>query len=1198
MDSPVIAILDQNETYLSKMDNSSSGAIHFFNETLHTYLQGSAYTFECSVVKDHDDLQHLQNGHKLSFREDDTDYQLSIIDIREDEKILKLIATGISLEMTKEHAGDYSATEAMSFAQYLNVFDPEATITLNINEISSKLLTLSWEGETTSRLSRLFSLANKFDAEIEFKTILKDDYSLDKLILNVYQKHDNSHQGIGQKREDIKLEYGVNVNTVSRHIDSSQVFTAIRATNHEGLDLVGWEYREYDENNRLLFESPKNSRNIYAPQARGRFPSNSQSNDRYTAYEWTYDTDNQEVLGGQALARLKELCEPTASYQIEGYFDLKLGDLVHVVDDGYTPTLLLSVRVSEQEISWTNPSINRTTFTNVKVLESEVDTSLLAKVQALIEANKTYTYSISSTNGIVFKNNTGTTQLMATVKDGIREITEQFSIRWLKDGVTIFNGTHLTVAATDVEAKAIYEFEAINSDGAVIGGTEVTLIDVNDGLEGRSIANLTEEYYLSTSKTSLVGGSWDTTRPAWTSGKYVWTRIKTDYSNPTGTTYTDPIIDSSWEAIDDIEIGGRNLLTDTKEMNNQKYKTTDRYKGLVVVRTTNGISGYLDTYNKYISEMPTEEDYTLSFYAKSDLENSEIKCYFYNPNTTKKSTNSQGYLSNNVDGNSNFKLTTEWKRYWVNWEQSKTTEIKKLIVGRNMTAGATVEIAGIMFNEGNKSLPHLSAPEDVEQAYTAVAEAKATLAETQAKAHADGIVSAEEQSRINDAQAKLNEAKTYADGLVENIELTPGPAGENAITGYLTNESLIIPATATGSVVSLTDAHGYFRVMDGNDQATSVITFSIESQTGVTVTLNSTGYYEVTGMSNDFGLAVLQAVYKGATITKQLIIVKSKQGPQGADGAPTGVYVSSELPPVSIRYVGMLWHNTGASGYLINTTYRWTGSSFVIHIFSVNNFSAEFISAISANLGTVTAGIIQGSNMDLNLNTGRFFSEGTYEEGGVSYDPDGQNTVYVFPTYVEIQDGVIKSSNPEQGSGGVYTDIAAGTIYMKRNPGSIIESDILLTGGEIAISKSGSKGTFRPDGLLLNKSGVGEGQIEVEQLLAVEPKPLNFNSGFTTAESNPPTYRVTKLLDGSYQCELSGQIKLTSGNMVNTTRYYPGWLPSNARPLRNEFFQVAADRMGGRLGVLAGDGRLQLSPAETTEYMGINCRFICNGPLS
>lgn len=57
-----------------------------------------------------------------------------------------------------------------------------------------------------------------------------------------------------------------------------------------------------------------------------------------------------------------------------------------------------------------------------------------------------------------------------------------------------------------------------------------------DGITPR----LTEEYYLSSSKTQLVGGAWTSKKPEWKAGYYYWTRTKVDYGND-DVEYTDPI---------------------------------------------------------------------------------------------------------------------------------------------------------------------------------------------------------------------------------------------------------------------------------------------------------------------------------------------------------------------------------------------------------------------------------------------------------------------------------------------------------------------------------------------------------------------------------------------------------------------------------------------------------------------------------
>lgn len=55
--------------------------------------------------------------------------------------------------------------------------------------------------------------------------------------------------------------------------------------------------------------------------------------------------------------------------------------------------------------------------------------------------------------------------------------------------------------------------------------------DGKDGAAGVSVTNTDVEYYLSTSATELSGGTWQSTAPAITDGKYLWSRTKITYSN-------------------------------------------------------------------------------------------------------------------------------------------------------------------------------------------------------------------------------------------------------------------------------------------------------------------------------------------------------------------------------------------------------------------------------------------------------------------------------------------------------------------------------------------------------------------------------------------------------------------------------------------------------------------------------------------
>lgn len=62
----------------------------------------------------------------------------------------------------------------------------------------------------------------------------------------------------------------------------------------------------------------------------------------------------------------------------------------------------------------------------------------------------------------------------------------------------------------------------------------VTLLNVDDGSQGEqglSVSKVSTQYYLSTSPTSLTGGSWVDTQPKVTTGKYLWERNKTTLSD-------------------------------------------------------------------------------------------------------------------------------------------------------------------------------------------------------------------------------------------------------------------------------------------------------------------------------------------------------------------------------------------------------------------------------------------------------------------------------------------------------------------------------------------------------------------------------------------------------------------------------------------------------------------------------------------
>ena len=484
MENVRIAILDHADQVLTYMDNTAPEALHYYDDELHEYLQGSAYTFAFATSAKHDDGQYIVEGNKLAFKWAGKDYYLNLVHVEKDEQEIRAECYGLLFELLNEEKEAYKASKAMTFAEYWSAFDPEGSTVLGLNEVSDKTITHEWTG-TQTLLARIYSLATVFSAEIEFVTELADNYSLKRVVANVYREHSDTYQGIGRERTDITLRYGKEISGITKTSDITDLYTAIRPTGKDGLQITSLVKTEYDENGNIEFNSPSGDNCIRAVQARNRFPSNlTKKEDGYILRVWSYDTDNAEMLYGQALAELKKICEPQVSYDVDGYFDTAIGDTVNIVDEEYTPVLYLNARVSEQIRSFTDPTRNKTTFSNFRELQSQIDQNLLDRVQEMVDANRTYTCSIITDNGIVFKNGAGTTTLSASIRDANKDVSNTLSITWYKDDEEYGVGKSLTINASDIQTKAVYRFEAVDSNGKFRGECEVTLSNVNDGAAG------------------------------------------------------------------------------------------------------------------------------------------------------------------------------------------------------------------------------------------------------------------------------------------------------------------------------------------------------------------------------------------------------------------------------------------------------------------------------------------------------------------------------------------------------------------------------------------------------------------------------------------------------------------------------------------------------------------------------------------
>lgn len=601
-----IAVLTPYDKVLAFLDNTVPSAMHYFDETLHTYLKGSAYTFEFTTLTAHDDAAFLVEGNKLSFTRKNKGYYLTIMNVEKGGDTTNVTAYGLCLELTNEYVDAYKAPRAMSFAEYVNAYGFEQSFVIGKNEVSDKRITHEWTGSDTV-LARLYSIANVFDAELEFVTQLNDDYSLKNFVLNIYRAHSDSVQGMGSDKRSTILRYPNDVYGITKTSDITELYTGIRPTGNNGLQLNSISGRVVkDSNGNILYKVQGN--NILAPQSRDRFPSTlltNHSNDMYAVLVWSYETENVETLYGQALAQLKKNCVPKVTYDVDAYIDADIGDTFTIEDAEFSPTLYLEARITEQEICFTDSEKCKTIFDNFEEKQSQISSALISEMNKMIELKKVYEGSIVSSNGVLFKADSDSTKLTALVKDDGVDITSKYSIIWYKDDEQISTSQTITVNASDFVEKAVYRFKAMNGE-ILKASAEVTVMRLQDGQngtsayvhiayanssdgqvdfsltdsnrkfigqysdskqygsddptkyrwsaikgeDGQSFVSAEEQFYYSTSQTELIGGEWFVGNVVYQSDKFLWKRWKCTYANPSEIKYTKAIFDNTWNEID------------------------------------------------------------------------------------------------------------------------------------------------------------------------------------------------------------------------------------------------------------------------------------------------------------------------------------------------------------------------------------------------------------------------------------------------------------------------------------------------------------------------------------------------------------------------------------------------------------------------------------------------------------------------
>ncbi|MFR9506136.1 MAG: hypothetical protein SNI32_08665, partial [Rikenellaceae bacterium] len=270
---------------------------------------------------------------------------------------------------------------------------------------------------------------------------------------------------------------------------------------------------------------------------------------------------------------------------------------------------------------------------------------------------------------------------------------------WQTTSPTWVNGSYIWQ-----RVKTIFSTGEINYSPAVnVTGSQ--------GDEGRGVVSITEQYYLSTSKESLAGGSWSDSSYTWSSGKYIWTRSKITYSSGTPLiAYTDPYCDSSWEAVNEIQVGTVNLLTGAS--NGLGWTSVGEYADRVFKKVLPADTTEVYFYSQYLPVLEVGATYTLAFDIKAEGDFNRTEIYIL---SSKYSTN--GALFNaQISG-----TTDEYQRAVIQFvpdsDYTDLTDVRvRFDIDNTITSstrgGATLWIKEPMMVKGNVAPESFLIPPD------------------------------------------------------------------------------------------------------------------------------------------------------------------------------------------------------------------------------------------------------------------------------------------------------------------------------------------------------------------------------------------------------------------------------------------------------------------------------------------------------
>lgn len=509
-------------------------------------------------------------------------------------------------------------------------------------------------------------------------------------------------------------------------------------------------YKEWKDENGKVEYYLKNGF-LYAPLSRDRYPSvltGNETRDNWIRKDMEVETDSQDVLISTALKDLKAHAYPAVTYEVDGYVDLELGDVVRIQDDGYESPLILTARVTEQEISITNPSSNKTKFSNFVEKESQLASDLISDMLRLYDESIPYEIKLATSNGVAFKNGVGESVLTPSLQKNGKDYE---AVYFYKNGDSLIEiGPSLTVKASDFSHVLNITVEAYVNEELVVS-TQISFTDTEDGEKGDDGKSSWTAW--ANSEDGKVDFSITESKNRRFIGTYTGIEQSTNY------------LDYKWtDMVGTVVVGTNNLIDGTKS-----FVGTDWFTSATL--EDENLSNYPFTLKKWISgqkvshakDIMVEQGltYTFSAYIKREQAGN---LYFYLYDET------DGFITSDTQRETIIKnVDSSLRRFEITFTPTKTGRIRPRFAMVSSEQGS-FSTGGFMLVRGNKTGDWQESEADKASNLDSKADGAFTVEQLNALAERARIAETELQAKatletVNEwVQALQDEIKARQDG--------------------------------------------------------------------------------------------------------------------------------------------------------------------------------------------------------------------------------------------------------------------------------------------------------------------------------------------------------------------------------------------------------------------------------------------------